>query len=163
MTLHMPDDGHLVDVIPRIATDEAKRTALLVDNPMRLYWREWLAEVKPDVVIVVYNDHGLNLFLDKMPTFSIGAAPEYQNKDEGWGLKPLPPYPGDPELSWHIIESLVNDEFDILLHSTAAGAAIAKLNGSTLPAGRRSLKSRTATKRGGPYTAAARLTASIIP
>ncbi|CAO3457739.1 similar to protocatechuate 4,5-dioxygenase beta chain [Azospirillum argentinense] len=75
--------------------------------------REWLAEVKPDVAIVVYNDHGLNFFLDKMPTFSIGAAPEYQNKDEGWGLKPLPPYPGDPELSWHIIESLVNDEFDI--------------------------------------------------
>ncbi|MBK3798940.1 amidohydrolase family protein [Azospirillum brasilense] len=40
MTSHMPDDGHLVDIIPRIATDEAKRTALLVDNPMRLYWSE---------------------------------------------------------------------------------------------------------------------------
>ncbi|CAO3440760.1 class III extradiol dioxygenase family protein [Azospirillum endophyticum] len=75
--------------------------------------REWLAEVKPDVAIVVYNDHGLNFFLDKMPTFSVGAAFEYENKDEGWGLTPLPPYPGDPELSWHIINSLVNDEFDI--------------------------------------------------
>ncbi|CAO3457733.1 2-pyrone-4,6-dicarboxylic acid hydrolase (EC 3.1.1.57) [Azospirillum argentinense] len=40
MTSHMPDDGHLVDVIPRIATDEAKQKALLVDNPMRLYWPE---------------------------------------------------------------------------------------------------------------------------
>ncbi len=40
MTSHMPDDGHLVDVVPRIATDEAKRKALLVDNPMRLYWSE---------------------------------------------------------------------------------------------------------------------------
>ena len=38
MKSHMPDDGHLTDVIPRIATDEAKRRALLVDNPMRLYW-----------------------------------------------------------------------------------------------------------------------------
>lgn len=38
MTTHMPDDGALVDVIPHIATDDAKRTALLVDNPMRLYW-----------------------------------------------------------------------------------------------------------------------------
>ncbi len=38
MTSHMPDDGHLVDVIPRIATDAAKQQALLVDNPMRLYW-----------------------------------------------------------------------------------------------------------------------------
>ncbi|WP_431855971.1 amidohydrolase family protein [Azospirillum sp.] len=38
MKSHMPDDGHLVDVIPRIATDAAKQKALLVDNPMRLYW-----------------------------------------------------------------------------------------------------------------------------
>ncbi|WP_042703894.1 amidohydrolase family protein [Azospirillum sp. B506] len=40
MKSHMPDDGHLVDVIPRIATDAAKQKALLVDNPMRLYWSE---------------------------------------------------------------------------------------------------------------------------
>jgi protocatechuate 4,5-dioxygenase alpha subunit len=32
--------------------------------------REWLGEARPDVVVVVYNDHGLNFFLDKMPTFS---------------------------------------------------------------------------------------------
>lgn len=75
--------------------------------------RDWLDKVKPDVAIVVYNDHGLNFFLDKMPTFSVGAAFDYANKDEGWGLAPLPPYPGDPELSWHLIESLVADEFDI--------------------------------------------------
>ncbi|HVY66552.1 MAG TPA: class III extradiol dioxygenase family protein [Gammaproteobacteria bacterium] len=75
--------------------------------------REWLERVKPDVAVMVYNDHGLNFFLDKMPTFAIGAAAEYQNADEGWGLPTLPPYPGDPDLSWHIIESLVNDEFDI--------------------------------------------------
>ena len=74
---------------------------------------EWLGEMKPDVAIVLYNDHGLNFFLDKMPTFAVGAAFEYQNKDEGWGLQPLPPYPGDPELSWHIINSLVAEEFDI--------------------------------------------------
>jgi protocatechuate 4,5-dioxygenase, beta chain len=75
--------------------------------------REWLERVKPDVAIMVYNDHGLNFFLDKMPTFAVGAAAEYQNADEGWGLPTLPPYPGDPALSWHIIESLVKDEFDI--------------------------------------------------
>jgi hypothetical protein len=32
--------------------------------------RKWLGEAKPDVVVVLYNDHGLNFFLDKMPTFS---------------------------------------------------------------------------------------------
>jgi 2-pyrone-4,6-dicarboxylate lactonase len=35
---HMPDDGQLVDFIPRIAPTAALQHALLVDNPMRLYW-----------------------------------------------------------------------------------------------------------------------------
>ncbi len=34
----MPDDGALVDVIPRIAPTDDLRRRLLVDNPMRLYW-----------------------------------------------------------------------------------------------------------------------------
>jgi protocatechuate 4,5-dioxygenase, beta chain len=75
--------------------------------------RNWLAEVQPDVVIVVYNDHGLNFFLDTMPTFSVGAAPQYHNADEGWGIPTLPAFRGDPALSWQLIESLVADEFDI--------------------------------------------------
>jgi 2-pyrone-4,6-dicarboxylate lactonase len=35
---HMPDDGKLVDIIPRIAPTEELQRKLLVDNPMRLYW-----------------------------------------------------------------------------------------------------------------------------
>ncbi|WP_108124378.1 amidohydrolase family protein [Saccharospirillum mangrovi] len=38
MKSHVPDDGLLVDVIPRIATTEDARQKLLIDNPMRLYW-----------------------------------------------------------------------------------------------------------------------------
>lgn len=38
MKQHMPDDGRLVDFIPRIATTAALQQRLLVDNPMRLYW-----------------------------------------------------------------------------------------------------------------------------
>jgi protocatechuate 4,5-dioxygenase beta chain len=75
--------------------------------------REWLAEVRPDTAVVVYNDHGLQFFLDKMPTFAMGAAAEYRNADEGWGLPTLPPYRGDAELSWHLIDSMVEDEFDL--------------------------------------------------
>ena len=74
---------------------------------------QWLHEVQPDVAIVVYNDHGLNFFIDNMPTFAIGSAPGYVNADEGWGLPVVPPFPGHPELSWHVIESLVADEFDV--------------------------------------------------
>ena len=40
MKSHVPDDGALVDVIPRIAVSEVLRQRLLVDNPMRLYWPE---------------------------------------------------------------------------------------------------------------------------
>ncbi|HUZ19990.1 MAG TPA: class III extradiol dioxygenase family protein [Acidimicrobiales bacterium] len=75
--------------------------------------REWLAARRPDVAVVVYNDHGLNFFLDKMPTFAIGAAHEYRSADEGWGIPVAPPLPGDPSLSWHLIESLVAEEFDL--------------------------------------------------
>lgn len=35
---HMPDDGTLVDMIPRIARTAELQRRLLVDNPMRLYW-----------------------------------------------------------------------------------------------------------------------------
>lgn len=38
MTTHAPDDGALVDIIPRIATTPALQHKLLIDNPMRLYW-----------------------------------------------------------------------------------------------------------------------------
>src|SRR3954452_4547714 len=74
--------------------------------------QQWLERTKPDIAVVFYNDHGLNFFLDKMPTFAIGAAAEYRNADEGWGLPTVRPFAGAPELSWHIIESLLEDEFD---------------------------------------------------
>ncbi len=75
--------------------------------------RAWLAKEKPDVAIVIYNDHGLNFFLDKMPTFSIGVADHYDNADEGWGIPVLPTFEGDPEFSWHLADSLVAAEFDM--------------------------------------------------
>ncbi len=74
--------------------------------------RKWLHEQNPDIAIVFYNDHGLEMFLDKKPTFAIGAAPVYHNADEGWGIKPIPPITGETELSWHIINELVENDFD---------------------------------------------------
>jgi 2-pyrone-4,6-dicarboxylate lactonase len=38
LTSHMPDDGLLVDYVPRVAVTSELRHKLLVDNPMRLYW-----------------------------------------------------------------------------------------------------------------------------
>ena len=76
--------------------------------------REWLKRTKPDVAVIFYNDHGLNFFLDKMPTFAVGAAPEYRNADEGWGIPTMPPFKGAPDLAWAIINHLVEREFDIV-------------------------------------------------
>ncbi|MEY2780453.1 MAG: hypothetical protein RL307_157 [Pseudomonadota bacterium] len=76
--------------------------------------REWLGQVKPDVAVVFYNDHGLNFFLDKMPTFAVGAAAEYRNADEGWGIPTLPPFKGNLDLSWHVINHLIDREFDVV-------------------------------------------------
>lgn len=36
----IPDDGHLVDMIPRIAPTEALQRKLLITNPERLYWAD---------------------------------------------------------------------------------------------------------------------------
>lgn len=74
---------------------------------------DWLARTRPDVVVMFYNDHGLNFFLDKMPTFAVGAAAQYENADEGWGIPTLPPFRGEVDLSWQIINTLVGQEFDI--------------------------------------------------
>jgi protocatechuate 4,5-dioxygenase beta chain len=103
--------------IPAVGGAYAKK---LFNDP---YWKpffdgyprihQWLDEKKPDVAIVFYNDHGLNFFLDKMPTFSIGAAFDYENQDEGWGIPTIGKFKGYPELSWHIINSVVGEDFDV--------------------------------------------------
>lgn len=38
MKSHMPDDGLLVDHIPRVASTPEQQRKMLIDNPMRLYW-----------------------------------------------------------------------------------------------------------------------------
>ena len=75
--------------------------------------KDWLAEVDPDIAIVVYNDHGLNFFLDKMPTMALGCADRYENADEGWGLQTLASFNGNAAFSWHLAESLIEQEFDL--------------------------------------------------
>ena len=75
----------------------------------------WLDREQPDIVVAFYNDHGLNFFLDKLPTFAIGAAPEYRSEDEGWGIPVSQAARGDADLSWHLINGAVGDGFDITM------------------------------------------------
>lgn len=78
--------------------------------------KRWLAEeVKADVVILIYNDHGTEFFLDRYPTFALGVADQYRVADEGYGRRPLPDFPGDADFSEHLANALVADEFDLTL------------------------------------------------
>lgn len=74
---------------------------------------QWIGEKQPDVAVLIYNDHGLNFFLDNMPTFAVGTAAAYTNADEGWGEPSPRTIRGAQDLSWHIVNSLVADEFDV--------------------------------------------------
>ena len=79
--------------------------------------REWIAEVKPDVCIIVYNDHASRFALDLTPTFALGVGTEFPPHDEGYGPRPVPAVKGDAEFGWHLAESLILDEFDITIVS----------------------------------------------
>jgi len=77
--------------------------------------RAWIAAEKPDVVILVYNDHASAFSLELIPTFAIGCAEEFAPADEGWGPRPVPVVKGDPDLAWHLAEKLILDEFDMTI------------------------------------------------
>jgi len=77
--------------------------------------KRWIAEAKPDVIFLVYNDHASAFSLDIIPTFAIGCAAEFAIADEGWGPRPVPPVVGHPELAWHIAQSAILDEFDLTI------------------------------------------------
>jgi len=75
--------------------------------------REWLERIRPDALFVIYNDHFDHFWLDAWPQFAIGVADQYPIADEGQGARDFPPIAGHPDLSWHILRSMIADEFDI--------------------------------------------------
>jgi protocatechuate 4,5-dioxygenase beta chain len=77
--------------------------------------KQWIAGEKPDVVILVYNDHASAFDMRIIPTFAIGCAERYGICDEGWGARPVPDVIGHPDLAWHIAQSCILDEFDLTI------------------------------------------------
>lgn len=107
---HVPGVGRAYD----LGNQETPAWKPLFDGYVPV--KKWLAEeAKADVAIFVYNDHGTAFFFDRVPTFALGTADVYPVADEGWGPRPLPAIPGDPELSAHLAKSLVDDEFDMTM------------------------------------------------
>jgi protocatechuate 4,5-dioxygenase beta chain len=106
-TSHVPTIG--------VAYDKGKQNDPAWEPLFKGYKRvaDWLAEKKPDALVFFYNDHATTFFFDLYPTFALGIGEQFEIADEGAGKRPLPPMRGNVDLSIHIAESLVNDEFDI--------------------------------------------------
>ena len=52
------------------------------------YSRQWIAEQKPDVILLVYNDHATAFDSNLVPTFAIATGEQFKPADEGWGPRP---------------------------------------------------------------------------
>ncbi len=77
--------------------------------------RQWEREQKPDVIVLVYNDHASAFDMNIIPTFAIGCAEEFKPADEGWGPRPVPVVRGHADLAWHIAQCCILDEFDLTI------------------------------------------------
>jgi protocatechuate 4,5-dioxygenase beta chain len=77
--------------------------------------KNWIKEEKPDVIVLVYNDHATAFDMRIIPTFAIGCAEEFPIADEGWGPRPVPIVKGHPDLAWHIAQCCILDEFDMTI------------------------------------------------
>ena len=75
--------------------------------------QQWLAQKKPDVLMVIYNDHVTSFFFDHYSAFALGIGDSYRAADEGGGARNLPPVAGHAGLARHIGQSLMADEFDM--------------------------------------------------
>ena len=64
--------------------------------------KKWIEKVKPDVCIVVFNDHATAFSMDIIPTFALGCAAEFEPADEGWArarCQPCMVIPNSPPIS----------------------------------------------------------------
>jgi len=114
-------------IVAGVTTSHVPAVGAAIDNKRteEPYWapvfkgyersKQWFADTKPDVIILVYNDHASAFSLELIPTFALGCAAEFPPADEGWGPRPVPTVKGHPELAWHLAQSLILDEFDITI------------------------------------------------
>lgn len=75
--------------------------------------REWLDRQRPDVLLLVYNDHVTSFFFDHYSAFTLGVGERWVVADEGAGARDLPPVSGDPAFAAHLGRSLMAEEFDM--------------------------------------------------
>lgn len=117
----------MAEIVGGVGTSHVPAVGAAIDHAKQSdpYWapyfekiepaRRWMAETRPDVCVVVYNDHASAFSLEVIPTFAIGVAARFDPADEGYGPRPVPAVTGHPELAWHLAETLILDEFDLTI------------------------------------------------
>lgn len=75
--------------------------------------QQWLAQKKPDVLFMVYNDHVTSFFFDHYSAFALGIGERFAVADEGGGARALPPVRGAPALAAHVATVMMAEEFDL--------------------------------------------------
>jgi protocatechuate 4,5-dioxygenase beta chain len=117
----------MAKIVAGVATSHVPAIGAAIDlgKTQEPYWtrvfsgfehsKKWMEELKPDVAIIVYNDHATAFSLEMIPTFALGCAAEFPPADEGWGPRPVPTVHGHPELAAHIAQSVILDEFDLTI------------------------------------------------
>lgn len=110
-----------------IATSHVPAVGAALDNGKthEPYWeplfrgydfsKRWIAANRPDVVLLVYNDHATAFTPDIIPTFAIGCADRFAPADEGWGPRPVPAVEGHPVLAAHVAQSVIQADFDLTI------------------------------------------------
>ena len=117
----------MAKIIAGVASSHVPAIGAAIDNKQteEPYWKrvfsgfekskEWMEQAKPDIAIIVYNDHASAFSVEVVPTFALGCAAEFPPADEGWGPRPVPVVKGHPELASHIAKSVILDEFDLTI------------------------------------------------
>ncbi len=117
----------MAKIIAGVGTSHVPAIGAAIDNKVTHedYWKpvfagyeyakEWIKQVQPDVVVLVFNDHATAFDMNIIPTFAIGCAAEFQPADEGWGARPVPVVKGHPELASHIAQSVIQEDFDLTI------------------------------------------------
>ncbi len=117
----------MAKIIAGVSSSHVPAIGAAIDNKRteEPYWKrvfsgfekskEWMEKAKPDVVILIYNDHASAFSVEMIPTFALGCAAEFPPADEGWGPRPVPVVKGHPQLASHIAQSVILDEFDLTI------------------------------------------------
>lgn len=104
---HTPTIGFAFDRDKR--QDPAWAPIFKVFEPMQA----WITAQRPDVLLMIYNDHVTSFFFDHYSAFALGVGERWTVADEGGGARDLPPIAGHAALAAHIGQSLMADEFDM--------------------------------------------------